>query len=91
MNRSEIIKVLKKKFKNGCEKDHFDYIIDVIKTNIHKGPVEIRGLGRFSLKKVKSYIMKNPKNKKTYEIPSRKKIYFKSGKIINDFINFVDK
>ncbi|MBC6415737.1 MAG: integration host factor subunit beta [Bdellovibrionales bacterium] len=40
--------------------------------------IELRGFGTFGVKKLKSYIGKNPKNQQQITVPAKKKIWFKS-------------
>lgn len=62
-----------------------DSLIESMKEIINtEGRLEIRDFGVFQVKERKPRIGRNPKNKKSYPIPSHKVVTFKPGKDLKD-------
>jgi nucleoid DNA-binding protein len=57
----------------------FECMKDII---IEEGRLEIRDFGVFQIKRRKSRVGRNPRNKVEYPIPERRVVTFKAGKII---------
>ena len=92
MVKLEVIKQLRKKYPalNLSQiKVIFDVIFDTIKDSLIKQrSVELRGLGRFSIKTIKpKYNARNPKTGEIIYVPEKKKVYFKMSKHLKQEIN----
>jgi DNA-binding protein HU-beta/integration host factor subunit beta len=57
----------------------FECFKDVI---VEKGRLEVRDFGVFQVKRRKSRIGRNPRNKREYPIPERRVVTFKAGKLL---------
>ena len=92
MVKSEIIKQLHKKYpslKRPQINAIFEIMFDTISGSLIKDkPVELRGFGRFSIKKIKAkYNARNPKTGEIIYVPEKKKVYFKMSKHLKQEIN----
>ena len=92
MSRNKLIKKLKEK-NPDLTKQELETVINTfsesISNSLKKGnPVEIRGFGRWFLKKLKqNFNSRNPAtNEKIYK-PERLKVRFKASKKLNKLIN----
>ncbi len=92
MSRNKLIKKLKEK-NPDLTKQELETVINTfsesISSSLKKGnPVEIRGFGRWFLKKLKqNFNSRNPAtNEKIYK-PERLKVRFKASKKLNKLIN----
>ncbi len=92
MSREKLIKQLKKKNTN-LKYSEIEAIINffsefIINTIKNHNTIEIRGLGRFYVKKLKeNYNSRNPKTNELIYKPERIKVRFKSSKKLNKLIN----
>ncbi len=92
MVKSEIIKNLRKKYKN-LNNSQIAEIVDTIFSSISKSliknkAVEIRNFGRYSIKKIKAkHSARNPKTNEIIYVPERKKISFKMSKYLKEKVN----
>jgi integration host factor subunit beta len=90
--KSELIKQLNKKHPklnrlhiNAIVNTFFDTIIDSL---VSYKPVELRDLGRFSVKIIKAkYNARNPRTSETIYVPEKKKVSFKMSKHLKYEIN----
>ena len=92
MVKLEVIKQLRKKYPalNLSQiQVIFDVIFDTIKDSLIKQrSVELRGLGRFSIKTIKpKYNARNPKTGEIIYVPEKKKVSFKMSKHLKQEIN----
>jgi len=86
MNKNDIYEYLKKEFPELNKEDlkkvldgSFKAMAEALRTG---DKVEIRGLGSFKVKYRNKKIAKNPKTGEWIEIPPRKTVLFKMGKIM---------
>ena len=92
MSRKKLIKQLKEK-NSHLNQSEIETIIDIFSKNIsnslEKGnSIEIRGLGRFYVKKLKeNFNARNPSTNKLIYKPERVKVRFKPSKKIKKIIN----
>ena len=89
--RSQIEKHLSDIHYNIKRKD-IDKIIEIILSEIisalyRNEAVEIRGVGRWVAKQQKAKIGRNPKNGLPVEIPAKRKIRFKTSKVLLKKLN----
>lgn len=92
MSKSKLIEQLKKKnpkLNNSHIKSIVNTFLDCIENSLNKGKnVEIRGFGRWFLKKLKeNYNARNPATNELIYKPERVKIRFKASKKLNKIIN----
>ena len=92
MSKSKLIEQLKKrnsKLNNSQLESIVNIFLDCIKDSLSKGnSVEIRGFGRWFLKKLKeNHNARNPATNKLIYKPERIKIRFKASKNLNKIIN----
>lgn len=92
MSRSKIIKQLKKKnpkLSQSEVQDVIDIFSNCISIALKKGKsVEIRDLGRFSIKKLKeNYNARNPTTNELIYKPERVKVKFNPSKNLKELIN----
>ena len=92
MVKSEIIKQLHKKhpaLKYSQIEVIFDIMFNTITDSLIKDkPVELRGFGRFSIKKIKAkYNARNPLTGEKIYVPEKKKVSFKMSKHLKQEIN----
>ena len=92
MVKSEVIKQLHKKYpalNRSQIQTVFDIMFDTIKDSLVKNkPVELRDLGRFSIKTIKAkYNARNPKTGEIIYVPEKKKVSFKMSKHLKQEIN----
>ena len=92
MVKSEVIKQLHKKYPSLNRSQIqavFDIMFDTIKDSLVKNkPVELRDLGRFSIKKIQAkYNARNPKTGEIIYVPEKKKVSFKMSKHLKQEIN----
>jgi len=90
--KSEIIKQLHKKhpaLKYSQIEVIFDIMFNTITDSLIKDkPVELRGFGRFSIKKIKAkYNARNPSTGEKIYVPEKKKVSFKMSKHLKEEIN----
>jgi integration host factor subunit beta len=90
--KSEVIKQLHKKYpalNRSQIQTVFDIMFDTIKDSLVKNkPVELRDLGRFSIKTIKAkYNARNPKTGEIIYVPEKKKVSFKMSKHLKQEIN----
>ncbi|MBI4824517.1 MAG: integration host factor subunit beta [Nitrospirae bacterium] len=65
-----------------------DTVFESIKSALQRGEkVEIRGFGNFRLKEMKPRKARNPKTGETVEVPQKKAIRFKVGKVLKEAMN----
>ncbi|UFX98619.1 HU family DNA-binding protein [Candidatus Gromoviella agglomerans] len=85
MNKSDLVKMMKFRFKNFSMKDIDDRVVEVfnaIKYALSHGQqVEIRGFGRFFTKNRKSRVIVNPRTKQIVQVMEKNVPFFKAGKI----------
>ena len=92
MVKSDIIKDLKKKYKN-LNHSQISSIVDIIFASISSSliknkSVELRDFGRYSIKTIKAkHSARNPKTNEIIYVPEKKKISFKMSKHLKDEIN----
>ena len=92
MSRKKLIKQLKEK-NSHLNQSEIETIIDIFSKNIsnslEKGnSIEIRGLGRFYIKKLKeNFYARNPATDKLIYKPERIKVRFKPAKKLKQIIN----
>ena len=92
MSRKKLIKQLKSK-NPALNQSELENIIDIFSKNIlnalKKGSsVEIRGLGRWYIKKLKeNYYARNPATNELIYKPERVKVRFKPSKNLKDKVN----
>ena len=92
MVKSKIIKLLHKKHPT-LKRLQIEAIFDIILSTISDGlaeerSVELRDLGRFSIKKIKAkYNARNPKTGEIIYVPEKKKVSFKMSKHLKQEIN----
>ena len=92
MSRKKLIKQLKNK-NPALNQSELENIIDIFSKNIlnalKKGAsVEIRGLGRWYIKKLKeNYHARNPATNELIYKPERVKVRFRASKKLNKLIN----
>ena len=92
MSKSKLIEQLKKKnpkLNNSQLESIVNTFLNCIKNSLNKGTnVEIRGFGRWFLKKLKeNYNARNPATNELIYKPERIKIRFKASKKLNKIIN----
>ena len=92
MVKSEIIKQLHKKhpaLKHSQIEAIFNIMFNTIIDSLIKDkPVELRGFGRFSIKKIKAkYNARNPLTGEKIYVPEKKKVSFKISKHLKQEIN----
>mgnify|MGYP006099112557 FL=1 len=92
MVKSEIIKQLHKKhpaLKRSQVEAIFDTMFNLISESLTKEkPVELRNLGRFSIKTIKpKYNARNPKTGEMIYVPEKKKVSFKMSKHLKQELN----
>ena len=92
MVKSEIIKILKKKYKN-LKYSQISNLVDAIfhaisKSLIENKSVELRNFGRYSIKTTKAkHSARNPRTNEIIYVPEKKKISFKMSKHLKEEIN----
>ena len=92
MLKSKIIEKLNKKHKN-LKRSQITFIVElvfdtIISSLIDNKAVELRNLGRWSVKNIKAkYNARNPKTGEIIYIPEKKKISFKMSKNFKRKIN----
>ena len=92
MSRQKLIKQLKEK-NTLLNKSELEKIIDIFSENISNAlkrgkNVEIRGFGRWYLKKLKeNFNARNPATNELIYKPERVKVRFKASKKLNEIIN----
>tara|TARA_B100001741_G_scaffold308392_1_gene304543 strand:- start:1238 stop:1534 length:297 start_codon:yes stop_codon:yes gene_type:complete len=92
MVRSEIISKLSQRIHRKLKKSDLDKILQVIVNTIVDGIIdnrstELRGFGRFSVKKLNEKISRNPKTGDKIYSPKKKSISFKMSKELKKKIN----
>lgn len=92
MSRSRLIKYLKEK-NPKLNRSELEIVLDsfsesVFNTLVSKKNIEIRGFGRFYIKKLKeNFNLRNPKNNELIYSPERAKVRFKASRKLNKLIN----
>ena len=61
--------------------------LQILKKELPKHDIKLSKFGVFYSKKTKPRIGRNPKTMDAYKIPSVKKVFFRSSKIIKDILN----
>ena len=92
MVKSQIIKQLHRKhpaLKLSQIETIFDIMFNTISDSlVEEKPVELRDLGRFSIKHIKAkYNARNPKTGEIIYVPEKKKVSFKMSKHLKQEIN----
>ena len=91
MVRSELLKKICNQHPNIRRKDIekiFEIIFfEIIETLSRGENIEIRGFGTYKVVKRKARIGRNPKNSKLVEIPEKKAIRWKMGKMLFNRLN----
>lgn len=90
VNRSDLAAMLceKHKLRPWQAKWLIDYVFDSFKDALMRGErIEIRGFGCFKVKKYESYVGVDPKTGNTFSVNSRRLVFFKPGKELNNKIN----
>ena len=90
MNKQDLVRAVAEKLKRRGKKVYLetvemtvDALFDTIAETVIKGDeVEVRGFGRFYLKKTGKRVARNPKTGEEIEIPPRKKFTFKASRKI---------
>ncbi len=89
--KSDLLKQFIDSYPNFQKKDLnkiFDIFIEEIRRALQKEEsVEIRSFGRFSIRKYKSRMARNPKTGEKIKIPSKKSIHFKMSKEMFNNLN----
>jgi integration host factor subunit beta len=90
MNKSDLIEALAEK-ENLTEKQSTDTINRIFNgftdTLKNGGRIEIRGLGRFSVREYKAYAGRNPKTGQAVDVRPKKLPFFKVGKKLKGMVN----
>ena len=85
MTKEQIIKAIWENLsdKNLSDaKDIFETTIEVIKSSLSKGKdIEIKGFGKFSVRKKNKRLGRNPKTGEAAEISARRVVAFKPSKL----------
>ena len=89
--KSQLLKQFGDNFPNFQKKDLnkiFSILIEEVKQSLKKNEaVEIRSFGRFSIRKSKKKIARNPRTGEKIDIPEKKTIHFKMSKEMFNKIN----
>ncbi|OAG28313.1 Ppx/GppA phosphatase family protein [Thermodesulfatator autotrophicus] len=91
MNKNDLIDKLWQEFPEFKRKD-LEFIVNLLFERLTQAlkeeeRIEIRGFGRFVVKKQKERFFKNPKTGEEQIIPARKRIIFKVGKDLKERLN----
>lgn len=85
MNKSDLVRIMKERTHASSIKEidnKVSIFFDTIKKSLSNGQiVEIRGLGRFSLRERKPRSIINPKTHQTMAIQAKRVPFFRAGKI----------
>ena len=92
MVRSEIISKLSEKIHRKLKKSDLEKILNILIDTIIEGirnnrSTEIRSFGRFSVKKLKAKISRNPRTGEKIRVPEKISIAFKMTKELKRKIN----
>ena len=92
MVRSEIISKLSEKIHRKLKKSDLDKILQILINSIVEGisnnkSTEIRSFGRFSIKKLKAKISRDPRTGEKIDVPEKISIAFKMTKELKRKIN----
>jgi DNA-binding protein HU-beta len=90
MNKKELTKEIQKKsnFKLNDIDLFLNSFMEIIETTLQKGEkVKLIGFGSFSVVKRKKRLGTNPQTLERIEIPAKKAVIFKAGKILKDSVN----
>jgi len=91
MTRSELIAELAARFKHLTQNDTdlaVKAIIDTMNEALVQGQrIEIRRFGSFSIKQRPARIGRNPRNGDSVEIPSKRVLHFKPGKVLREEVD----
>ena len=90
MNKSELIRVLSERTQISLDEASLTVhaLIDGMKDTLIKGGrVEIRGFGRFKIKKYEGYVGRNPKTGETVTVPDKCLPFFRPGKELKEYLN----
>jgi|TARA_B100000959_G_scaffold164329_1_gene172190 nucleoid DNA-binding protein len=92
MLRSEIISKLFSKLNKKLSKSELEKILDIILNSVVDGIAENkasewRNFGRFSPKKIKEKIARNPRTNEKIYVPEKTSLKFKMGKVLKNKIN----
>lgn len=88
-SKANIVKNITKKSEvsSGDAKNILESFLSLIKNKSKLRSVKLSCFGSFSFKKTPKRLGRNPRNKKSYVIPSHKKLYFKPSNKIKGIIN----
>ena len=91
MTKSELIKLLAKKYNTLYQKDIVN-MVEVILQELSQGlqqgrRIELRGFGAFSLRKRKARLARNPRTNEVVDLGERYVPYFRAGKELREKIN----
>ena len=92
MVRSEIISKLSEKIHRKLKKSDLDKILQILINSIVEGisnnkSTEIRSFGRFSIKKLKAKISRDPRTAEKIDVPEKISIAFKMAKELKRKVN----
>tara|TARA_B100000029_G_scaffold504965_1_gene584783 strand:- start:272 stop:568 length:297 start_codon:yes stop_codon:yes gene_type:complete len=92
MVRSEIISKLSKKIHRKLKKSDLEKILQILIDSVIEGiknnrSTEIRSFGRFSVKKLKAKISRNPRTGEKIRVPEKISIAFKMAKELKRKVN----
>ena len=92
MVRSEIISKLSEKIHRKLKKSDLDKILQILINSIVEGisnnkSTEIRSFGRFSIKKLKAKISRDPRTGEKIDVPEKISIAFKMAKELKRKVN----
>lgn len=91
MTKSRLIRKVSEKL-NGLTKDQTEIIVDTFFQTLttaleNDEKVEIRGFGKFSLRKRAARSARNPRTGTQVRVPGKKVIHFKTGRELNELLN----
>lgn len=91
MTKFELVKLLRDRYPDIQLKEAniaVNIFFDSITKALAEGRrVELRGFGAFSLRHRKARVARNPKNGEKVNLPARKAVYFRAGKVLKNMIN----
>ena len=91
MTKSELIKLLAKRYSHLYQKDvtsAVELVFQELCEGLQQGRrIELRGFGAFSLRKRQARKARNPKTNETVDLGERNVPYFRAGKELREKIN----
>ena len=89
LTKKEIASLISNKLNTTNDEGLFilNSFFQILKKELQDKDIKLSKFGVFYTKKTKSRIGRNPKTMETYEIPSVKKVFFRSSKITKDILN----